>query len=437
MQRELTDTTSRPDTRPLSDDEINALMMRFKPWPKSIALAVSGGPDSMAMAVTLKRWADNHNIQTIAITVDHALRPESAKETLQTQQRLGTIGVPCRILRWEHQPVTTGLHAAARKARYSLLVDACREHHIHHLITAHQREDQAETILMRFAKGSGIDGLSGIATITQLDDIFFWRPFLLVSKARMMATCDAAQIGFITDPSNLSERFARGRLRRVMPLLAEEGLTIDRLIDLGHRATSVKDALEQVTNTLLCAATSRDIAGTVSGDILAFQSAPRAIAERALTKCLQHIHHENYPPEHDALSSLLDALLSEENLAPRTLHGCVISKNNKSFCITPELSAIEVRPIKGDQPILWNKIWKLTVDLAMYNGDYEIRPLGLLTHKTLDAITPGLSKLVPLARARACLPSLWLGETLVCGPSLTGSAIHQTGLTAERKGSWP
>ncbi len=190
------------DAAPVSDEEFTALMTGLFPaLPSRLAVAVSGGPDSMALAFCLKRWCDGHN-QTLplAFIVDHGLRAESAQEAIRTQENLSKLGISADILRWEHEPIVTRLHDTARKARYNLLTEACRKHGIENLLLAHQREDQAETILMRFSKGSGIGGLSGMAAVNMKDGIRIQRPFLSLPKTRLIATCSAAGLSSCNRP---------------------------------------------------------------------------------------------------------------------------------------------------------------------------------------------------------------------------------------------
>ena len=217
----LTETTTA-----ISADEFAPLLQTFAPLADKIALAISGGGDSMALALCVKRWAQR---PCIAFIVDHGLRAESATEATLVKSRLEQIGIQTEILRWEHAPLAGRVHEKARTARYNLLTEACRRHGADDLLIAHHRDDQAETILMRLSKGSGVEGLAGMAAQSVRDGIRFLRPFLSVPKTRLIATCETENIPFVTDPSNKSEKYARGRLRNIMPLLATEGMTTESL----------------------------------------------------------------------------------------------------------------------------------------------------------------------------------------------------------------
>ena len=419
---------------PIGAEEFATLLSVFGTFtPKTVfAVAVSGGPDSMALAFLMKQWASAHGHSVQAFIVDHALRTESADEAAETQKRLATLDIPATILRWEHGDVTSRIHVTARRARYELLTKACKNAGISHLLLAHQREDQAETIAMRLAKGSGIDGLSGIASVSTKDGVQCLRPLLSIAKERLIATCDAAKISYVTDPSNLSEKYARGRLRRLMPLLAEEGLTIDRLVDLGERAATARDALYHYTNELLARTASLSAYGVITIKRADFLAAPRGIIVRALTQCLQAVHTADYAPELQSLSQLIDALNTDGETSGRTLHGCLVSRHDDTITILRELSHVApTQPIHAGETVLWDGRWLVTLkaDFVASKPPYTLRPLGNPPHDILDKLAPKLRHDLPQGRARATLPSLWQGGNLLAMPSINAGKADDS-LTA-------
>lgn len=398
------------------------------PLNARLALAVSGGPDSMALAYCVKRWCEiRHAPSPLALIVDHGLRAGSAAEADAVKQHLANLGIDAEILRWDHGPITSRLHSEARKARYRLLLEACHKHKISHLLFAHHRDDQAETILMRLAKGSGIDGLAGMAAESVLGGVHIFRPFLTVPKDNLIATCEAAKIPTITDPSNSMEKFARGRLRRVMPLLAEEGLTVERLIDCGTRAAEAKDALEFYTSEFLAKACHRDTWGSVAFDKNALLAVPRAIALRALSQALQSVHAETYAPQHAALSLLWDDVSRDVGVSPRTLNGCLITSSASHITIIREYAAIsDIKPIKAGESILWDGRWRVTLKAdGDLQGSYRVQALGNPPHDILDRLCPALRRNLPQGRLRATLPALWLGEEIAAIPFNAGQAEAQ------------
>jgi tRNA(Ile)-lysidine synthase len=407
---------------PLRPEEFTALMEPFATGSLKLAVAVSGGPDSMALALCLKEWAAARGMNVLALIVDHQLRAESGAEAETVRQRLAAVGTEAEILRWEHSPIVSRVHVQARKARYELLFEACRRHGIRDLLLAHQREDQAETILMRFARGSGIDGLAGIAPVTVIKGIRLLRPLLAVPKERLVASCEASGVAFVTDYSNSATKYARGRLRRVLPLLAEEGLTVERLIDLGERARETRGALNHTTQALLRVAAQTDIAGVISLNLEHMRSAPRAIAMRALGTCLQSVHTADYPPQRAMLLPLLEALCSDEPMGARTLHGCIVGKGALKATVMREYAAItDEKPIAPGETVLWDGRWLVNLSSECKLENLVVRPLGMPPHEEIDRLAPVLRRLVPKGRARAALPTLWKGREIVHVPDLTGS----------------
>jgi tRNA(Ile)-lysidine synthase len=221
---------------------------------------------------------------------EHGLRPESAEEAALVKKRLEALGIEAEILPWLHGPVQTKIHVEARKARYALLLDACRRHGLKTLFLAHHRDDQAETILMRLAKGSGVEGLSGMAPVTERDGVRLVRPFLNVPKAQLVALCEAEGVAYVVDPSNEKEKYARGRLRRVQEALAQEGLTTERLLDLGERRAKRRRPFVFYAQAFLREKAKLLDGGAIRLEAEAFAALPRAVGLKVLALCLAFVH---------------------------------------------------------------------------------------------------------------------------------------------------
>jgi tRNA(Ile)-lysidine synthase len=239
----------------ISRAESAALFNKIFQLDDRILVAVSGGPDSMALLALLAEWRPD---SIFAATVDHGLRPGSRAEALAVAEFCGHIGVAHNILDWETPKPRSGLQQAARSARYALLCDCVRSRDLTCLVTAHHADDQAETLLMRMTSGSGIAGLAGMRIETPRHEslvqpegarpVRHLRPLLglsnfAISKQRLVDTCVQRSIPFVSDASNGDLRFERARVRRIMGLLEGEGLTVDRLVRLAARAASADDAL--------------------------------------------------------------------------------------------------------------------------------------------------------------------------------------------------
>jgi len=325
------------DTLPVSAAQAAALFADLTQL-SSLVLAVSGGPDSTALMFLAARWrqALRGGPKLLAVTIDHGLRPESAAEAGVVAALAGRLGIAHRTLRWTGRKPQTGLQEAARNARYRLLRAAAAEAGSEHVLTAHTLDDQAETVLFRLSRGSGLTGLAAMARTTRLDGLLVVRPFLDLPKARLVATLEAEGIRFLDDPSNRDPRFSRPRLRGLMPALASEGLDAGRLALLARRMARAEAALDAATGEALrqvsVAATRppQNSAGPVpvGFDAAAFARLPAEIALRVLQSTIARIGDEG-PPQLGKLEALLDALAAAHPVANgrfrRTLAGAAVT----------------------------------------------------------------------------------------------------------------
>ena len=233
------------DNSPISAKDAKRLFADWKGAP-AIVLAVSGGPDSLALMWLAARWRRTlaRGPRLIAVTVDHGLRAEAATEAREVKRLAKTLDLSHQTLRWTGAKPKTGLPAAAREARYRLLAQAAHQSRATHILTAHTRDDQAETLLMRLLRGSGISGLAAMARQSERDGVLLARPFLNVSKARLVATLEKAKIAFADDPTNRDVSFTRPRLRKLMPALAAEGGDARNLARLAARLARANAAVE-------------------------------------------------------------------------------------------------------------------------------------------------------------------------------------------------
>jgi tRNA(Ile)-lysidine synthase len=233
------------DNSPISAQDAKRLFADWKAAP-AIILAVSGGPDSIALMWLAARWrrALARGPRLVAVTVDHGLRAEAKREARDVRRLARTLDLPHRTLRWTGTKPKTGLPAAARAARYRLLAQAAQAHGATHILTAHTRDDQAETLLMRMLRGSGIAGLAAMARESERDGVLLGRPLLNVSKSQLIATLNKAKVGFADDPTNRDTSFTRPRLRTLMPVLAAEGGDTRNLARLASRLARANQAVE-------------------------------------------------------------------------------------------------------------------------------------------------------------------------------------------------
>lgn len=332
------------DITPVSPSEARQLFSHLKNVP-AIVVGVSGGPDSTALLWLIARW--RKSVQTgpklLAVTVDHGLRPEAAKEALAVKRLAKSLGVAHRTLKWTGKKPRTGLQAAARETRYRLMSDAARHLGATHIATAHSRDDQAETVLMRMSRGSGIGGLAGMTRDTPLPSpsprkrgegrgeghFTLTRPLLDIPKSRLVATLQVHDIPFADDSSNSDPRFTRVRWRGLMPSLSDEGLDARSLARLAKRAGRADAALELAALGAEQALV-RDVAGKshrLHVDRLAFTALPDEIRLRLLGRMISRAGSEG-PVELGKLETMLEAVndsLHSRGRLKRTLAGAVVA----------------------------------------------------------------------------------------------------------------
>jgi tRNA(Ile)-lysidine synthase len=294
---------------------------------RGVLLAVSGGPDSTALLWLAARWRKSSGVKLTAVTVDHGLRKEARKEAAAVARLARALRVSHRIVKWTGAKPATGIQQAARRARYALLIAAAKKSGAEHILTAHTLDDQAETVLMRMMRGSGIGGLTGMARMTYFDGAVLVRPFLDVPKTRLVATCKAAKLAYAEDPSNLDPKFTRARLRPLMEKLAAEGLDARRLSTLARRLRRADAAIDAQVDRLAAAWTDSKTATSVPA--AAFASLPAETALRLLGRAVARRGDEG-PVELGKLEALFAAILQaaqKGGKAPfrRTLAGALVT----------------------------------------------------------------------------------------------------------------
>jgi tRNA(Ile)-lysidine synthase len=338
---------------PVSAAEARTLFADLKSAP-ALILAVSGGPDSTALMVLAARWraALKDGPQLIAVTVDHGLRAESGREARAAKQLALRLGIRHRTMRWTGDKPQSGLQEAARAVRYRLLAAAARAAGAAHILTAHTLDDQAETVLLRMARGSGLTGLAAMARETILmgqtrdagasprrtaGPLLLVRPLLDLPKARLIATLDASRIPSCDDPSNCDPRFTRARLRQLMPVLAGEGLDAKRLALLARRLRRAEAAIEFAVG--VAARAVSDAAWTHGAPILLdaekFIRLPAEVALRLLGRAIVHAAGE-LPLRLGRLETLYDLIAGANSRSKsvrlrhhrvrRTLAGALIAR---------------------------------------------------------------------------------------------------------------
>ncbi|MCA1540946.1 tRNA lysidine(34) synthetase TilS [Bradyrhizobium sp. NBAIM32] len=341
---------SDDDDSPISAREARRLFAGLRDAP-ALVLAVSGGPDSVALMWLAARWQRSlaRGPQITVVTIDHGLRPEAAREAREVKRLAAALGLPHRTLSWRGEKPKTGLPAAAREARYRLLAQAARAAGASHVLTAHTRDDQAETLLMRLFRGSGLAGLSAMAPFTERDGIVLARPLLDVPKSQLIATLRRARIGFAEDPTNRDTAYTRPRLRALLPLLAAEGGDARNLARLAARLARANAAVEVLADGAERFLRLRDRGDAPQASVRSFEAAtfaalPEEVRLRLLLRAINALGHEG-PAELgkvETLMSVLDRAIAGPGAAAtgrpvlkQTLAGALISLAGGRIQIAP------------------------------------------------------------------------------------------------------
>jgi tRNA(Ile)-lysidine synthase len=387
----------------------------FEPKPV-IAVAVSGGPDSMALALLLDEWASHRDARIEAITVDHRLRAEAAAEAVQVGRWLAARRVTRQtILRWTDAKPEAGIQAAARAARYRLMTEHCRAEGILHLCLAHHLDDQIETRAMRAARQSGPAGLAGMSAIREWAGVRLLRPLLGITKRALQATLTARGQAWIDDPSNRDPTFERVRLR------THPADDPHDAVPALHRAGLERDRLEAEAAARLCDGLQIHDAGWASLDPAIFRDTDPA-ALLAFAALLRALGGSEYPIASERCAEALQQL--RDPAQPGfTLGGCHLSNRSGRRLVCRDWGAIgDAIPVRPGMRVLWDRRFAIEI-----RGDFNLEPgftiarLGERGIQSLgrdpDKPAPGSGDSIPVP-ARKALPALWQGERLVAVPHL-------------------
>ncbi|MGB5869941.1 MAG: tRNA lysidine(34) synthetase TilS [Albidovulum sp.] len=372
-----------------------------------IGLAVSGGSDSTALLHLAADWAKAHGARLCAVTVDHGLRPEAADEARGVADQCRDLGIGHDILQWRDWDGQGNLPDQARRARYRLMADWAKAQGIAAIALGHTADDQAETLLMRLGRGSGVDGLAAMQAVRRHLGIEWLRPLLPARREDLRAFLTARQLGWSDDPGNEDPAYGRVQARRALALLAPLGVTVEGLTATAGLMRMASSALGQVAGDL--AATSVRIdAGDVVFDRAALLAAAEETRLRLVAHALVWISGAEYRPRILALKAAV-AAVSEGRRA--TLQGCLIMPARREIRITREARAVAGLECAHDG--LWDRRWRLTgPQTGPAAKGLTIRALGGDgLRQCPDWRALGVPRATLLAQ-----PAVWNGANLVAAP---------------------
>ena len=383
----------------------------FEPSPH-LGLAVSGGADSMALALLAAGWAAEQGGRVTALVVDHGLRADSHAEATLTIERLRQRTIPAHGLTISGLERGPALAERARRARYSVLEEYCAAAGILHLLLGHHAADQAETVAMRRLSGSGAAGLAGMAAIVETPVLRMLRPLLGVPPGRLRATLRAEGVQWVEDPSNADPAWLRARLRAERADPAGDGPAIRAAVEDATHAGQMRQAAERTVAAELAAHATIHPEG--------YATLARPLSPPALAALLRMIGGAPYPPSPVQVQRLAAAF------RPATIAGVRVLAAPKRLTPDPwllarEASALEP-PVAARPGAVWDRRFRLATDAAIPAG----ATLGALG---ADAATLRRLSLLPAAVLHT-LPALRVDGNLFAVPHLHYRAADGCSLPA-------
>ena len=323
----ILDNTNNFTTQPIDNHEFLKLIQGSDINGKyqHVAVGVSGGVDSLALCLLAQTWGEQNGIKITALTVDHGLRKESAREAAQVKSWLTRRGIPHVTLMLNEPFPRYGIQAFARKWRFQLLGDWCRINLADVVMLAHTIEDQMETICMRILADSGPEGLSGIRRNTVVGGLRILRPLLKISKGRLIATCSALNQGWVVDPSNQDTRYCRVKIRQLMPYIEKTGLESNKMIRLASAMEKLRNAFDNFSVSFIKNNGGILKTGIAWINLSSFEKLPNKFKELLLLRLLVIIGGASWPSSKKKINRLIDSL-KQEKVTRITLGGCVIEK---------------------------------------------------------------------------------------------------------------
>tara|TARA_B100000780_G_scaffold785_1_gene637 strand:+ start:89 stop:1108 length:1020 start_codon:yes stop_codon:yes gene_type:complete len=304
---------------------------------ENLAVAVSGGPDSLALAYLAKCYSIKNKIEVRYFIVDHKLRKESSQEAKTVKSLLNKIDINCKILRWDGKKPSRNIQAQARDKRYSLLADECKKNDIKYLLLGHHTNDLFENFFIRLVRGSGLKGLISFSKNTKYKhkDLNILRPLLDLEKDDLLSISKKVFNFFVTDPSNVNSDYKRTRIRNLLKALVKEGLdknklklTINNLKDSDKSIKFyVKRNLEN--NTVFLKKSNICILS------YNFFDQSHEIIFRSLTTVIHKLGKNYYPVRGKSINELIKRI-NTKSFSKVTLGGCFVDRVNDTILISKE-----------------------------------------------------------------------------------------------------
>lgn len=379
-----------------------------------LAVAVSGGADSLALALLAHDWARSQGGEAVALTVDHGLRAASAEEARAVGKWLGKAGLRHHTLKWNGPHPKTRVQEAARIARYDLLTQWCRANNVMYLLLAHHRDDQAETYFMRKERGSGPAGLAAMRAVTPPPGGGYrWpllvRPLLPVGKHALEGTLVARGQDWIRDPSNENADYERVRVRRQIQGAPDPDALTARLVKEAADHARIRDRIDRD----LCALYARSLTLSPHGfvRVSGVQDIPEGLVRDFWFRLLRTVGGRAYPPRGDRMETFIRKL-GQGDFKGATLAGCYVLSAQSGLLVMREAAGIQ-DDVPLSPELVWDRRFLIRSSLAPgYADDYRVRRLGEDGVRALMRDWPEARQWSVPAKVRRTLPGIFKNGAL-------------------------
>ncbi|MCF4099695.1 tRNA lysidine(34) synthetase TilS [Maritalea mediterranea] len=390
------------------------------------ALAVSGGPDSMALMHLAARFAQMQTdpIALTVLSVDHGLRREAADEAAMVKAAAKALGLTCYVLKPENFHPETRIQESARNVRYHLMRQKMQALEITQLLTAHHLDDQAETFFMRLARGSGLSGLGGMGRTSVGFDLDIVRPLIDVPKADLTAYVQAENIVHVQDPSNQDDRFERVRWRQALKGLQRMGLQAKNIGLSARRLRRADAALDTISEAVYSERVFIDPFGCVVLDHALLTKEPAEIGIRLLARALDDAGGDAASPELAKIEALYDLLcMGKLQMRGQTLGGCGVRGHGDLVQVFREVGRLDdqAHVVAPGDSLDWDCRFRILV-ASDAPGPVQVQPAASITRAQFDQLMPDMN-FVPMDAVRAA-PLVSSGDQIlalgehVLGPNI-------------------
>ena len=400
-----------------------------------IAIAVSGGVDSMVL-MNLAKESDFLNDKNVFIlVVDHGLRAESKQEAKFVKNEAKKLGFPTRILKWKGSKPNKRIQEEARNKRYSLLINFCRENNINNLYLAHHLDDQIETFLFRMFRGSGLQGLTSFSSSYERNGLTLIRPLIDTPKSELISYARRKKINWVEDPSNENQKYDRVKLRKVLPLIYKEGFDKKVFLKSVKKLRLANQALDQITKefVLQYVIIKKNISVFIKKEL--FLTAPEDVQLRVLQNTIRIFSGERYySPNYLKILNLMNWARNDNNISAKTLGGTIFRKRKGGLILYKEVKKLnDIKPIKLSKSKYkaWDNRFLIKINKSVKGEISYLGNEGVKILKSKKILGKKGFNGIPLT-ALYSIPAMWDGKRLISAPFFDYSVDNSVNLKVKK-----